>query len=166
MRDWNVVVTVRDNRFRKALEVLAPLGRTEVTEFYNVLVMKVEDPRKGLEALRRRMESDASVAEAVAHLTAIDDAFEATPWGGVGFPADLLRADGGIVPCELSVLTTRRSGLPWYVITVRRVGYERALDLAVEAMAEGASIAPGRSSGIRPCPRRPPPSTSMPGIVV
>ena len=82
-----------------------------------------------------------SLAAVVDAFTAIDDAFEATPWGGVGFPADLLRADGGIVPCELSVLTTRRSGLPWYVITVRRVGYERALDLAVEAMAEGASIA-------------------------
>ena len=73
--------------------------------------------------------------------TAIDDAFEVTPWGGVGFPADILRADGSVAPCELSVLTTRRSGLPWYVVTIRRVGYERALDLAVEAMAEGGAIA-------------------------
>jgi diguanylate cyclase (GGDEF)-like protein/PAS domain S-box-containing protein len=73
--------------------------------------------------------------------TAIDDAFEVTPWGGVGFPADLVRADGTVTACELSVLTTRRSGLPWYVVTVRRVGYERALDLAVEAMAEGAGLA-------------------------
>ncbi len=73
--------------------------------------------------------------------TAIDDAFEVTPWGGVGFPADLVRADGTVSACELSVLTTQRTGLPWYVITVRRVGYERALDLAVQAMAEGAGLA-------------------------
>jgi diguanylate cyclase (GGDEF)-like protein/PAS domain S-box-containing protein len=73
--------------------------------------------------------------------TAIDEAFEITPWGGVGFPVDLLRADGTVVACELSVLTTRRSGLPWYVVTTRRVGYERALDLAVAAMAEGRSLA-------------------------
>jgi diguanylate cyclase (GGDEF)-like protein/PAS domain S-box-containing protein len=73
--------------------------------------------------------------------TAIDDAFEVTPWGGVGFPADLLRADGTVSSCELSVLTTRRSGLPWYVVTLRRVGYERALDLAVQAMASGAQLA-------------------------
>ncbi|MDD9372111.1 MAG: diguanylate cyclase, partial [Acidimicrobiales bacterium] len=72
--------------------------------------------------------------------TAIDDAFEVTPWGGVGFPADLVRADGTIAECELSVLTSQRSGLPWYVVTVRRVGYERALDLAVQAMAEGAGL--------------------------
>jgi diguanylate cyclase (GGDEF)-like protein/PAS domain S-box-containing protein len=73
--------------------------------------------------------------------TAIDEAFETTPWGGVGFPADVLRGDGTVESCELSVLTTRRSGLPWYVVTIRRVGYERALDAAVAAMAEGSSLA-------------------------
>ncbi len=81
-----------------------------------------------------------SLAEITEAFTAIDDAFEETPWGGVGYPVDLVRADGDIAACELSVLTTRRSGLPWYVVTVRRVGYERALDLAVEAMAEGARL--------------------------
>ena len=83
----------------------------------------------------------ASLPAVIDAFTAIDDAFEITPWGGVGFPADLLRADGTVVACELSVLTTQRSGLPWYVVTTRRVGYERALDLAVAAMAEGVSLA-------------------------
>jgi diguanylate cyclase (GGDEF)-like protein/PAS domain S-box-containing protein len=73
--------------------------------------------------------------------TAIDDAFEVMPWGGVGFPADILRADGTVATSELSVLTTRRSGLPWYTVTVRRIGYEHALDLAVSAMAEGLPLA-------------------------
>jgi diguanylate cyclase (GGDEF)-like protein/PAS domain S-box-containing protein len=82
-----------------------------------------------------------SLPAVVDAFTAIDDAFEITPWGGVGFPAELLRADGTVVSCELSVLTTQRSGLPWYVVTTRRVGYERALDLAVAAMAEGVSLA-------------------------
>jgi diguanylate cyclase (GGDEF)-like protein/PAS domain S-box-containing protein len=83
-------------------------------------------------------ESLPSVLDA---FTAIDDAYEVTPWGGVGFPADLLHADGSVTACELSVLTTLRSGLPWYVVTVRRVGYERALDLAVQAMAAGDGLA-------------------------
>jgi diguanylate cyclase (GGDEF)-like protein/PAS domain S-box-containing protein len=82
-----------------------------------------------------------SLAAVLDAFTAIDEAFEITPWGGVGFPVDLLRSDGTVVACELSVLTTRRSGLPWYVVTTRRVGYERALDLAVAAMAEGRSLA-------------------------
>ena len=82
-----------------------------------------------------------SLPAVVDAFTAIDDAFEVTPWGGVGFPADLVHADGTVTACELSVLTSQRSGLPWYVVTVRRVGYERALDLAVQAMAEGAGLA-------------------------
>ena len=82
----------------------------------------------------------ASLADVTAAFMAIDDAYEAGPWGGVGLPADLLRPDGTVASCELSVLTTRRSGLPWYVVSVRQMGYERALDLAVAAMAEGARL--------------------------
>jgi diguanylate cyclase (GGDEF)-like protein/PAS domain S-box-containing protein len=81
-----------------------------------------------------------SLAGIIQAFTVIDEAYEITPWGGVGLPIDLVHADGSEVACELSVLTTRRTGLPWYVINVRRVGYERALDLAIEAMAEGARL--------------------------
>jgi diguanylate cyclase (GGDEF)-like protein/PAS domain S-box-containing protein len=81
-----------------------------------------------------------SLPSVVEAFTVIDEAFEDRPWGGVGFPVDLVRADGSLAACELSVLTTKRSGLPWYVVTTRRVGYERALDLAVEAMAEGVRL--------------------------
>jgi diguanylate cyclase (GGDEF)-like protein len=81
-----------------------------------------------------------SLAGVIQAFTAIDDAFEITPWGGVGLPVGLLHADGTEIPCELSVLTTKRTGLPWYVVNVRRVGYERALDLAIEAMAAGARL--------------------------
>jgi diguanylate cyclase (GGDEF)-like protein/PAS domain S-box-containing protein len=84
--------------------------------------------------------SPRSLAGVIQAFTVIDDAYEITPWGGVGLPVDLIHADGSEVPCELAVLTTRRTGLPWYVINVRRVGYERALDLAIEAMAEGARL--------------------------
>ncbi|HEY8524312.1 MAG TPA: diguanylate cyclase [Acidimicrobiales bacterium] len=81
-----------------------------------------------------------SLAETVEAFAVIDEAFEITPWGGVGLPVHLLHADGHAVPCELAVITTQRTGLPWYVVHIRRVGYERALDLAVSAMAEGAPL--------------------------
>ncbi len=81
-----------------------------------------------------------SLSEIYEAFAAIDEAFEITPWGGVGLPVGILHADGGVVACELSVITTRRTGLPWYVVHVRRVGYEHALDLAIEAMAEGAAL--------------------------
>ncbi|HLM64826.1 MAG TPA: diguanylate cyclase [Acidimicrobiales bacterium] len=82
-----------------------------------------------------------SLGEVYEAFGVIDEAFEITPWGGVGLPVDLVHADGRHLPCELSVLTTRRTGLPWYVVHVRRVGYERALDLAIGAMGEGAPVA-------------------------
>jgi diguanylate cyclase (GGDEF)-like protein/PAS domain S-box-containing protein len=81
-----------------------------------------------------------SLTEIYEAFTAIDEAFEVTPWGGVGLPVDLLHADGRTIACELAVVTTRRTGLPWYIVHVRRVGYERALDMAIEAMAEGAAL--------------------------
>ena len=43
MRDWNVVVSVHEGRFVRACQLLEQFGRLERTEYYNVLVMKVED---------------------------------------------------------------------------------------------------------------------------
>jgi diguanylate cyclase (GGDEF)-like protein/PAS domain S-box-containing protein len=81
-----------------------------------------------------------SLNEIYEAFSAIDEAFEITPWGGVGLPVEMVHADGSTIACELAVVTTRRTGLPWYVVHVRRVGYEHALDLAIEAMAEGAAL--------------------------
>jgi diguanylate cyclase (GGDEF)-like protein len=69
----------------------------------------------------------------------IHDAFEPTPWGGVGLPVDLLHADGSVVACDVAAITTQRTGLPGYIVVMRQTGYERALAQAVEAMANGAS---------------------------
>lgn len=81
-----------------------------------------------------------SIGDAVSAFAAIDQAFELAPWGGVGLPVDLVHADGTVMPCEVSVVTTIRTGLPWYVINIRRVGYEHALDLALGGMAQGARV--------------------------
>ena len=40
----------------------------------------------------------------------------------------------------MAAITTKRSGLPWYIVFMRQTGYERALDQAVEAMAAGSSL--------------------------
>jgi diguanylate cyclase (GGDEF)-like protein/PAS domain S-box-containing protein len=78
----------------------------------------------------------------VAHqaFATIDDAYQGTPWGGVGVRVDLRRHDGSVVTCELAALTMRRSRLPWYVIVIRQASYERALDQMVEAMASGTEV--------------------------
>ena len=51
MRDWNVVVSVHDRQFTRGCRILAQFGRVERTEYYNVLVMKVADRAKFMEAL-------------------------------------------------------------------------------------------------------------------
>lgn len=51
MRDWNVVISVHEGRFVRACQILERFGRVERTEYYNVLVMKVEDVSKFVTAL-------------------------------------------------------------------------------------------------------------------
>jgi len=81
-----------------------------------------------------------SIEAAIEAFASVHDAYEIDPWGGVGVQLDLRHNEGHRVSCELAALTTRRTGLPWYVVLVRLAGYERALDQAVEAMAAGASL--------------------------
>jgi tRNA(Ser,Leu) C12 N-acetylase TAN1 len=54
MKDWNVVVSVREGLFPQALKLLEEYGLVTKTDFFNVLVMKVDDVRALLEALRQR----------------------------------------------------------------------------------------------------------------
>jgi diguanylate cyclase (GGDEF)-like protein len=62
------------------------------------------------------------------------------PRGGVGQPADLMCSDGTTVHCNLMAATPAQTGLPYHVVFARRAGFERALDLALEAIAEHATI--------------------------
>ncbi|KPK40339.1 MAG: hypothetical protein AMJ69_02590 [Gammaproteobacteria bacterium SG8_47] len=43
MRDWNVVATVHEGRFKAALQFLRTFGQLSKTDYFNVLVMKVDD---------------------------------------------------------------------------------------------------------------------------
>jgi diguanylate cyclase (GGDEF)-like protein/PAS domain S-box-containing protein len=81
-----------------------------------------------------------SLEDVLASFANIGDAYYPEPWGGVGLNFDLLRADGTFAPAEAAAVTAERTGLPWVVVFNRQAGYERMLDLAVEAMASGASL--------------------------
>jgi hypothetical protein len=54
MHDWNVVVTVHEGGFREAFRLLAEFGPVSKTEFFNTLVMRVEEIPQTLENLRAR----------------------------------------------------------------------------------------------------------------
>lgn len=63
LSDWNVVVTVREDGFRRSLALLRQLGKVQPTEYHNVLVMKVDDVGIFLEALDRRVREDPTILE-------------------------------------------------------------------------------------------------------
>src|SRR5579875_193650 len=69
MRDWNVVVNVRDRRMSSARSVLGTFGRAERSGFFNVLVMHVDDGRAMLDALRALPEAQTHVLSRVVPVT-------------------------------------------------------------------------------------------------
>lgn len=58
MSDWNVVVSVQVEGYRGALRLLREWGEVAKTDFFNVLVLRVEDATCFLEGLRQRVEDE------------------------------------------------------------------------------------------------------------
>jgi tRNA(Ser,Leu) C12 N-acetylase TAN1 len=52
MQEWNVVINLNERGFRQAYKKLGPLGPMRKTGFFNVLLMKVDDPQGMLEIMR------------------------------------------------------------------------------------------------------------------
>lgn len=66
MIDWNVVATVRGERFRDAEKLLETFGPVTRTDFYNVLVLRADDIPGALEWLRERMEQEPETGTIIA----------------------------------------------------------------------------------------------------
>jgi tRNA(Ser,Leu) C12 N-acetylase TAN1 len=58
MFDWNIVVSVHERGYSRAWQVLEKFGPISRTDFFNVLVMKVDDIRSILDELRTWMLED------------------------------------------------------------------------------------------------------------
>ncbi len=66
-RDWNAVVTVRDD-FAHVRSVLGPFGRVDRTGLFNVLALRVDDPRVFLEQLQAQLDAEPELAEQIGHV--------------------------------------------------------------------------------------------------
>jgi diguanylate cyclase (GGDEF)-like protein/PAS domain S-box-containing protein len=84
--------------------------------------------------------SPASLPDAIEGLAVLGQVPEDYPRAGVGVPADLLRSDGSSTPVDLIGAPSSLTGLPWHIVFAQRAGYQRALDRALEAMAEDAGL--------------------------
>ena len=75
MRDWNVVISVRERGFRPAFELLEELGPVAKTDFYNILVMKVDNIRNFLETLREWVQDDPHILSLISRVMPVTHTF-------------------------------------------------------------------------------------------
>lgn len=68
MKDWNVVVSVFQDGYSRALRALQKLGVAERSPYHNVLVMKVEDPIVLLDAIEKRTEESPALYDAISRV--------------------------------------------------------------------------------------------------
>jgi tRNA(Ser,Leu) C12 N-acetylase TAN1 len=76
VNDWNLIVTVYQQGFRRALSALQDIGPTERSPYHNVLVMKVDDPMRVLEAVERVTEERPALYDAIARVAPAARTFE------------------------------------------------------------------------------------------
>jgi diguanylate cyclase (GGDEF)-like protein len=81
-----------------------------------------------------------TLPQVIEALAMLDDVPTDYPRAGVGVPADLVRSDGTSTPVDLIGAPSSHTGLPWHIVFAQRTGYQRALDRALEAMAENAQL--------------------------
>ena len=75
MRDWNVVISLHERQFHQALHRLRQFGAVSRTDFFNVLVMRVDDIEHFLETLRQQFADDPSFAAWVARVVPLTQTF-------------------------------------------------------------------------------------------
>jgi tRNA(Ser,Leu) C12 N-acetylase TAN1 len=76
MKDWNLIVTIYQQGFRRALRALQDIGPTERSPYHNVLVMKVDDPVRTLGAIERLTDECPALYDAIARVAAAMRSFE------------------------------------------------------------------------------------------
>ncbi|QWG22297.1 hypothetical protein KMZ93_20310 [Bradyrhizobium sediminis] len=76
MKDWNIIVTIYQEGFRRALRALQDVGPAERGPYHNVLVMKADDPMAVLESVERLTEERPALYDAIARVAPAMRAFD------------------------------------------------------------------------------------------
>ncbi len=76
MRDWNVVISVYQEGFRRVLRALRDLGPTDRSPYFNVLVMQADDPIALLAAIERKTEQSTALYDAISRVAPATRSFE------------------------------------------------------------------------------------------
>ncbi len=76
MGDWNVIITVFQGGYRRALRALRELGPVERSPYHNVLVMKVDDPAGLLSAVETRTRESPALYDAISRVAPAHRTFD------------------------------------------------------------------------------------------
>lgn len=76
MINWNIVICVYQDGFKRAVRALQRLGRVERSPYHNVLVMSAEDPMATLEAIERQAEQIPALYDAISRVSPFTQTFE------------------------------------------------------------------------------------------
>jgi tRNA(Ser,Leu) C12 N-acetylase TAN1 len=76
VKDWNLIVTIYQEGFRRALRALQGIGPTERSPYHNVIVMKVDDPVEVLDAVERLTDESPALYDAIARVAPAMRTFE------------------------------------------------------------------------------------------
>jgi tRNA(Ser,Leu) C12 N-acetylase TAN1 len=76
MKDWNVVISVYQDGFKRAVRALQQFGPVERSPYHNVLLMKVDDPIALLEGVERLTDEIPAVYDAISRIAPATRTFE------------------------------------------------------------------------------------------
>jgi tRNA(Ser,Leu) C12 N-acetylase TAN1 len=75
MREWNVVVTVREPGYNQARKLLERFGEVSRTDYFNILLMQVAEPLQLLDLLRAEAERDPASVQPLARVMPVFETF-------------------------------------------------------------------------------------------
>ena len=75
MKDWNVVITVDEEGFEDACDYLENISHVSSTDYYNVVVMEVDDIPGLLERIRRDMEGLGDLRSVISRVLPVTRTF-------------------------------------------------------------------------------------------
>jgi tRNA(Ser,Leu) C12 N-acetylase TAN1 len=76
MKDWNVVISIFQDGFRRAMRALREFGEIERSPYHNVLVMKVGDPMALVASVEKRTEESPALYDAISRVAPAMRSFE------------------------------------------------------------------------------------------
>jgi tRNA(Ser,Leu) C12 N-acetylase TAN1 len=138
VKDWNVVISIYQDGFRRALRSLREFGSVERSPYHNVLVMRVEDPVALLEAIERRTETSTALYDAISRVAPAQRNFDFHSAQELDERATSVLADWlpRLAGQSFHVRFHRRGPHP----DLKTPDVERRLDDAVLAMSSGAGL--------------------------